>query len=436
MLTVAQLAHTLQTIFTSTAERAARDAQFIKRQRKLTGPAFVQGLVFGWLAHPDATYDQLAQAVARAGSVMSPQALEQRFTEAAVQVLATVLDAASRAVIQADTVGASLLTRFTAVWLLDSSTVRLPDDYAQDWPGSGEADTAGAKIHVMLDLVGGGLRGPLLEPGRPHDKHSPLQPAAIPAGALRITDLGFYALERLRQIGEAGAYWLCRAQVQTHLTDTTGRRWTLLAFLRAQRGEVVDVSVLLGATHQLPGRLIAFRLDGQAAARRRRQLRRQAKKKGQTVSADRLALASWDITVTNVPTDLLSAEESRILLRARWQIELLFKRWKSGGKIDASRSQRAERILCELYAKLIGQLVTQWCSVLGAWHLLERSLVKVARVVQDHAVTVAASLPSHRRLCAALRLLLASCRAGCRVNTRKTKPNHCQLIQGLQAHDA
>jgi cytochrome P450 len=130
MLTVPQLARTLQTVFTTTAETVARDAQFIKRQRKLTGPAFVQGLVFGWLAHPDATYDQLAQAVARAGAVMSPQALEQRFTEAAVQVLAAVLDAASRAVLQADTVGSSLLTRFTAVWLLDSSTVRLPDHYA------------------------------------------------------------------------------------------------------------------------------------------------------------------------------------------------------------------------------------------------------------------------------------------------------------------
>ncbi len=429
MLTVAQLAHTLQTTLTTTAETAARDAQFIKRERKLTGAAFVQGLVFGWLAHPEATDDQLVQAIARAGSRISPQALQQRFTTEAATCLAMVLEAVSTTMIRADTVGASLLTRFTAVWLLDSSTVRLPDVYATEWPGSGEAGTAGAKLHTMLDLVRGQVQGPTVEPGRPHDKHSPLQPVPIEPGALRITDLGFYALGRLRQIGDGRAYWLCRAQVQTHLRTADGRTWTLLAFMRAQRGAIVDVPVTLGARAQLPARLIAFRLDGQAAARRRRTLGRQAKKKGQTVSADRLALAGWDISVTNVPTTLLTAEESRILLRARWQIELLFKRWKSAGKVDVSRSQSAERILCEVYAKLIGQVITQWCSVLGAWRVRERSLVKVARVVQDHSTALALALPSHRQLCRVLRILRESCQTGCRVNTRKTRPNHCQLIQ-------
>ena len=429
MPTVAQVATVLQQVLTTTAAESARTSQFIKRQGKLTGPAFVQGLVFGWLAHPDATYDQLVQAIARAGSCITPQALFQRFTDEAVTCLAAVLDAATAAVVQADTVGASLLTRFTAVWLLDSSTVRLPDHYAEAWPGSGEAGTAGAKLHVLLDLVRGRLQGPKVEPGRPHDKHSPLQSVSIEPGALRITDLGFYALTRLRQIAEAGAYWLCRAQVQTHLTTAEGRTWTLVAFMRTQRGDEVDVPVTLGAKEHLPARLIAFRLDGQAAARRRRALRRQAKQKGQTVSADRLALAGWDISVTNVPVDLLSAEESRVLLRARWQIELLFKRWKSAGTIDEWRSQQAARILCELYAKLIGQVITQWASVVGAWHMLERSLVKVARVVQDHAIALALALSSRRQLCRVLRLLRESCQTGCRVNTRKTTPNHAQLIQ-------
>lgn len=429
MTTVPQLARTLQTVFTTTAQTAARDAHFIQRERKLTGPAFVQGLVFGWLTHPEATYDQLVQAIARAGSRISPQALEQRFTAAAATCLATVLESATAALVDTDAGGTSLLTRFTAVWVLDSSTVRLPDGYAATWPGSGAAGMAAAKLHAMLDLRGGTLQGPLLEPGRPHDKHSPLQPVPLAPGALRLTDLGFYALGRLRQIGEAGAYWLCRAQVQTHLTTADGRAWTLRAFMQAQRGEMVDVPMILGAREQLPARLIAFRLDEQAAARRRRQLRRQAKRKGRTVSRDRLALAGWDISVTNVPPALLTAEESRILLRARWQIELLFKRWKSQGQIAMSRSQRAERILCELTAKLLGQLITHWCSVLGAWQVLERSLVKVARVVHDHAILLADALTSHRRLGTVLRLIIATCQTGCRVNTRKAKPNHGQLIQ-------
>ena len=64
MATVPQVATALQSVFTITANSAARRSGFIQRQRRLTGAAFVQGLVFGWLAHPSATYDQLVQAIA------------------------------------------------------------------------------------------------------------------------------------------------------------------------------------------------------------------------------------------------------------------------------------------------------------------------------------------------------------------------------------
>jgi hypothetical protein len=67
--------------------------------------------------------------------------------------------------------------------------------------------------------------------------------------------------------------------------------------------------------------------------------------------------------------------------------------------------------------------------VLGAWQVLERSLVKIARVVADHALALALALSSHPSLCQVLCTLQQSCQTGCHVNPRKTKTNHCQLIQ-------
>jgi Transposase DDE domain len=430
MTTVPQVARTLQTLFTTTAATAARDAHFIQRQRKLTAPAFVQGLVFGWLAHPDATYAQLVQAIARAGSRITPQALQLRFTEEAASCLETILRAAATAVIGAEEVGQSLLARFPAVWLLDSSTVRLPAHFATTWSGSGEAGIAAVKLHTLLDLRWGQLQGPLLTPARQDDKRSPFLAAPLAPGALRIIDLGFYALAQLRAIGEAGAYWLCRAQSQTTLITADGRHWSLLALLRAHtQAAVIDLPVTLGSTARVPARLIAFRLDGQAAAARRRRLEKTIKRKrGRAVSTERLALCAWDIAITNGPADLISAEESRVLLRARWQIELLFKRWKSEGTIDESRSQQPLRMLCELYAKLLGQVVLHWCSVVGSWHLLDRSLWQVGRLVRDYVTELARALPAPRRLRAVLRAIRENCAVGCRVNRRKTKPNHCQLL--------
>src|SRR5256884_5297815 len=97
MTTVPQLAQTLQTVFTTTADAAARATGFVQRRSKLTGAAFVQALVFGWLANPHASVAALAQAAAVAGVAISPQGLDQRCGEAAAGFLEAELAAAGAA---------------------------------------------------------------------------------------------------------------------------------------------------------------------------------------------------------------------------------------------------------------------------------------------------------------------------------------------------
>jgi hypothetical protein len=49
MTTVAQLGAHLRTLFTTVADRLARQTGFVQRRSKLTGSAFAQAVVFGWL---------------------------------------------------------------------------------------------------------------------------------------------------------------------------------------------------------------------------------------------------------------------------------------------------------------------------------------------------------------------------------------------------
>lgn len=65
----------------------------------------------------------------------------------------------------------------------------------------------------------------------------------------------------------------------------------------------------------------------------------------------------------------LSFEQLHTLYRARWQIERLFKRWKSLGKLDTSTSADPLRRTCERYAKLLAVLVAHWFSLALWWHL-------------------------------------------------------------------
>jgi hypothetical protein len=84
------------------------------------------------------------------------------------------------------------------------------------------------------------------------------------------------------------------------------------------------------------------------------------------------------ILITNVPAARLTVQEALIVARTRWQIELLFKLWKSHGQIDESRSDKPWRMLCEVYAKLLAMLVQHWILVVCCWCYPNRSLTKAA----------------------------------------------------------
>lgn len=270
MTSLAQVAVVLQQVLTTEAEVAAREVGFIRRQRVLTGAAFVQALVLGWLAEPTATLHQLTQALATTGAAISPQGLAQRFGPEAAALLERVLATAVGRVIAAAAAEAELLHRFAGVYVLDATTLRLPDVLAPIWPGCGGRTTQGTasalKVQVRLDLVRGRLEGPALLAGRTQDKAGPLHAAPLPGGALLLADLGYWSLERLRTLGEQGAWWLSRLDPHTHVFAPAGTRLVLPRWLARQHARAVAADVLLGAAARLPAQTAGGGQTGRQAA--------------------------------------------------------------------------------------------------------------------------------------------------------------------------
>ncbi len=445
MTTIPDVAEALRAVLSTTADTAAKASGFVQRRSKLTGGLFVQTVVYGWLATPRAGVQELSRMAGALGVSISPQGLDQRFTAQAAACVRQVLAVAVRRLVTADPVAIPILERFTGVYVQDSTTVALPADLAAAWPGCGNATTpaeqsAGMKLQVRLEVRQGTLAGPVPHPAREHDRAAPPVDPPLPAGALFLADLGYFSLGHLRALATAGVFWLTRLQVQTAVFTPTGTRLDLLAWLDRQvprsastATAAVDTAVLLGADDRLPARLLAVRVPPEVGEARRRKLHAEARRRGQTVSQDRLRRADWTILVTNVPPDRLAVRDALVLARARWQIELLFKLWKSHGHLTASRSAKSPRRLTELFAKLLALLVQHWLLLLACWRFPDRSLVRAAAAVRQFALALAIAADSIAHLTVVIRRLVASLASGARIDRRRRRPGTWQLLLALDA---
>jgi hypothetical protein len=74
MSIIAHVSQAMQTLLTTTTEAVAATLQYVKRpdKAKFTPSTLVQTLVYGWMAHPTATVEQLAQMAGRVGVAVSP----------------------------------------------------------------------------------------------------------------------------------------------------------------------------------------------------------------------------------------------------------------------------------------------------------------------------------------------------------------------------
>ena len=120
MTTIPRIVEAMQTVLTTKADNAASETGFVQRKSKMGGASFAQTLVLGWLQKPEATLEELTQTSAAIGVTITPQGLEQRFSESAAQCLQKVLEEAVNEVITSAPVAIPILQRFTETYLDDS----------------------------------------------------------------------------------------------------------------------------------------------------------------------------------------------------------------------------------------------------------------------------------------------------------------------------
>lgn len=395
MAIIAKVGAALQSLFGEIADAAARSSGVIQRVRKFTACSLARTFVLGFLQKPEASDEELAQLAAQCGVDVTPQAIEQRQTPRLVAFLQALFRGATRVLVGSDKALAPLLERFPRVDVLDSSTIALPDSMQQEFAGCGGSHGGGkaaVKLQTELDLRSGAITHVGIEPGRSPDGATQRQWVRRGPGSLRITDLGYFSMAVFAAMVAAGEHFLSRLQFGTSVRLRRGPVVEVLAWLAKQAGGFIDQPIVLGAAQQLPCRLIAWRLPAEQANRRRQKLRQAHKSRyGGEPCAERLAWCDWTILVTSVPEELLTPPEAAVLYRARWQVELLFKRWKSQDLVDALSGSTVVRQMVRVWSRLLAALVQHWLVIGSVWGDPTKSLSKACEAVRAFVVRLAAA---------------------------------------------
>lgn len=292
------------------------------------------------------------------------------------------------------------LRRFEDIIIQDGSSFAIHDALQSEFPGRfTTVSPAAVEIHATLSLLQGQAVRVSIAPDAQGERQFRPDPEHL-RGKLFLADRGYMDLGFCARVAAAGGSFVMRFTRQTNPTVVGGSiggrllaRRTLDRHLRdlptALRGRSADLDV----QWTVGGEVLPLRL-----------------------------VLSWNrktkehmLLATNLPRAAFDLEAVRALYRLRWQIELLFKEWKSYANLKAFGTRKAPIAEGLIWAALCAALIKRFLA-----HAAQR--VHRAEVsTRITAMTLAHHLPQlfeailqgrsiRRILCRLLAFLAASCR--------------------------
>ena len=225
------------------------------------------------------------------------------------------------------------LRRFNRVLVEDSTKIELNEKLSFYFQGTGGvASKSAVKIDYIFDYLSEETVDVEFYSGNIPDQALACRIMPIlKKDDLVLRDLGYYALNALKEIEEKEAFYISRFQtgVSVYTSEECEKPVDLARFLdQLACNGIVDVKVFIGSKKH-PVRLVACQISEEALNKRHRDANRAAQRRGTAISKKKKSLLKYCIFITNVSEEILSSIAVMSTYRARWRIELIFKQWKS-----------------------------------------------------------------------------------------------------------
>jgi hypothetical protein len=290
--------------------------------------------------------------------------------------------------------------------LVDASTLGQPGGTGDDW-----------RLHLAYDLWACRMHqvGVTDRRGGEH-----LAQYTWQAGDVIVADRGYGYRRSVATAVRQQADVVVRIHPATFPLETeAGQPFKVLRWLRQRGGSSREWhGWCRWAGQRYPVRLVAAKLDSTATPRARRRARRKAQKAGRTITAPTLAVAGWLLLITTLDAGTWSTADVLYVYRARWQVELVFKKMKQLLRLNQIRSKHRTSVEATVRALLIAwalqESTTTWLRtllrataspesvVVSSWLLSGLGLETLRQQVQGRwsEARLQACLPRlHRFLC-------------------------------------
>lgn len=345
----------------------ARKHGFIKRSGKIDAFTFITSLIFSELNQAHLSLlDLKCDFLSNFNCNVSREAIHKRFTPEAVNFMKALLSNLLSLRLSQDTHPFLSNKIFDRVCIKDSSKFRLPIEFIDSYPGYGGFNKKSSLMNIQYEYdlqAGDWISLEFTKATRNDQEESKTTLENIKKNDLHIRDLGYITMPYLEGVIEREAYFLNRLPVRLNVYQLKDGSYQSVNWecidRKMQKGKLnyLDLNVAIGEKSKLNVEMIIQPVPEDIYKERIKKATVHAKSKGCQLTKEYKIKAKYNIFITNIPVELLSPKDVPQVYRLRWQIELVFKTWKSNLSIHLVKKMKKERFECQLIAKILWVLI-------------------------------------------------------------------------------